>query len=239
MEATCIYCKNRFDSSHSSVEHIIPEGLGNKKLLLPKEAVCPSCNNEILSQLDNALLQFAPIKWMRSLKGIRSKKGRLKAMKSMQADIKPKKGNHIKINIHDEGVYRRTESGFTLKMRADAPTGETELEMVSRSLLKQALGFMYLHHGYDFVMKDEFDDLRSAILEGGYYGLIGLDGVPKESMMNRVTYKFIKPNKALPVVIVGNYHGVEISTIFPCVLTDEEEDKAKNHATGTAIFFGK
>lgn len=39
----CIFCKDSSDNS-TSVEHIIPESLGNKDIL-PKGIVCDSCNN--------------------------------------------------------------------------------------------------------------------------------------------------------------------------------------------------
>ena len=40
----CLFCKQ--DSSNTkSVEHIIPESLGNKTLILPRGYVCDKCNN--------------------------------------------------------------------------------------------------------------------------------------------------------------------------------------------------
>lgn len=42
--STCIFCHK--DSSNSkSIEHIIPESLGNKEHILPNGYVCDICNN--------------------------------------------------------------------------------------------------------------------------------------------------------------------------------------------------
>ena len=40
----CLFCKQD-SSSTKSVEHIIPESIGNKTLILPLGYVCDKCNN--------------------------------------------------------------------------------------------------------------------------------------------------------------------------------------------------
>jgi len=48
----CIFCKNPSDNS-VSVEHIIPESLGNISHILPKGWVCDTCNNYIAGKSKN------------------------------------------------------------------------------------------------------------------------------------------------------------------------------------------
>ena len=62
----CLYCKES-DVPFTSVEHVIPESLGNQgfggtpPMVLPKGVVCDKCNHEKLSALDAALIGFPPI----------------------------------------------------------------------------------------------------------------------------------------------------------------------------------
>lgn len=69
----CIFCKN--DSSNSkSVEHIIPESLGNKKNILSKGIVCDSCNNYFGNKIEKNVLEMPYFKSLRSRLLIENKK---------------------------------------------------------------------------------------------------------------------------------------------------------------------
>jgi hypothetical protein len=72
----CIFCKNNSDKS-KSIEHIIPESLGNKKATLPKGIVCDSCNNYFARKIEKVLLQTPFYKSLRSRYGIESKKRKI------------------------------------------------------------------------------------------------------------------------------------------------------------------
>ena len=72
----CIFCK--IDTTNSkSIEHIIPESLGNKKNFLPKGIVCDKCNNYFATKLENPLLSSGFFKLLRSQNWIESKKGKI------------------------------------------------------------------------------------------------------------------------------------------------------------------
>lgn len=72
----CIFCKN--DSSNSkSVEHIIPESLGNKKNTLSKGIVCDSCNNYFGNKIEKNVLEMAYFKSLRGRIMIENKKGKI------------------------------------------------------------------------------------------------------------------------------------------------------------------
>ncbi len=52
----CIFCKG--DSNQSrSVEHIIPEALGNIEHVLPRGIVCDTCNNYFARKVEGPLLE--------------------------------------------------------------------------------------------------------------------------------------------------------------------------------------
>jgi hypothetical protein len=72
----CIFCKKNSEKS-KSIEHIIPESLGNKKAILPKGIVCDSCNNYFARKIEKDLLQTPFYKSLRSRYGIESKKRKI------------------------------------------------------------------------------------------------------------------------------------------------------------------
>lgn len=51
----CIFCKSDTLSSKSE-EHIIPESLGNKSIILPKGCVCDKCNNYFSLKIEKIIL---------------------------------------------------------------------------------------------------------------------------------------------------------------------------------------
>lgn len=72
----CIFCK--CDSTDSkSVEHIIPESLGNKSHILRPGIVCDKCNNYLSREVEKPFLEHDSIKGLRFEEGVLSKKGRI------------------------------------------------------------------------------------------------------------------------------------------------------------------
>lgn len=72
----CIFCKKPSDSS-KSVEHIIPESLGNKEHFLKKGIVCEQCNNYFATKVEKPVLEQPYFKNVRHRNFIKSKKNRL------------------------------------------------------------------------------------------------------------------------------------------------------------------
>ena len=70
----CLFCL-RADGGFTSVEHSIPESLGNVTLILPQGVVCDRCNNEELAELDQHLADLMPLKKRRTELGIKNKRG--------------------------------------------------------------------------------------------------------------------------------------------------------------------
>jgi len=71
----CIFCKG--DSGGScSVEHVIPESLGNMEHILETGIVCDKCNNYFASKVEGPLLSDPYFRYQCSQAGVPSKKGR-------------------------------------------------------------------------------------------------------------------------------------------------------------------
>ena len=69
----CIFCHEVSDNS-KSIEHIIPESLGNKDLTLWKGAVCDKCNNYFATKIEKELLDQPYFVSMRHRNFIKTKK---------------------------------------------------------------------------------------------------------------------------------------------------------------------
>lgn len=72
----CLFCKN--DSSTSrTVEHIIPESLGNVSHTLPPGVVCDQCNNYFSHGVEKPFLESAPLLLLRFEQAVPSKRGKV------------------------------------------------------------------------------------------------------------------------------------------------------------------
>ena len=70
----CIFCKR--DSTKSrSLEHIIPESLGNIDHVLPRGVVCDTCNNYFARKVEGPLLATAWARHIRSRQWVPNKRG--------------------------------------------------------------------------------------------------------------------------------------------------------------------
>lgn len=91
----CIFCKENSDNS-KSVEHIIPESLGNKKAILIKGIVCDSCNNYFARKIEQKLLSLPFYKSLRSRYGIESKKGKI----PFEVGYLPITGSEVEVDFY-------------------------------------------------------------------------------------------------------------------------------------------
>jgi len=74
----CLFC-GRDSASSKSVEHIIPESLGNTELILPQGVVCDKCNNYFAQHVENAVLSLPSFRDLCFYETIPNKKGKLKS----------------------------------------------------------------------------------------------------------------------------------------------------------------
>ncbi|QMW05424.1 HNH endonuclease [Spirosoma foliorum] len=96
----CIFCKQ--DSSGSrSVEHIVPESLGNKSHVLPTGVVCDRCNQYFALKIEKVLLEQEFFKNLRHRNAIESKRGRISPSEKVLGTITFSEGE---IYISNKGM---------------------------------------------------------------------------------------------------------------------------------------
>ena len=167
----CLYCKES-DGPFTSVEHVIPESLGNQGLrgkppiVLPKGVVCDKCNHGKLANLDYALIDFSPISLMRTRYGVRSKRGALPSTKLGNARLRSLAPGNIQIEPGSSKNAFRYDGGkgrFNMQLLSNRPMTPTYCRTITRALFKMTLGCMYLDLP-EVALSERFDPARRMIL---------------------------------------------------------------------------
>ncbi|MEV6424742.1 HNH endonuclease [Streptomyces sp. NPDC051662] len=72
----CLFCKKESQGSRS-IEHVVPESLGNTTMTLPAGVVCDKCNNYFAVKVEKPFLELPEIVALRFHQAIPSKKRRI------------------------------------------------------------------------------------------------------------------------------------------------------------------
>lgn len=84
----CIFCKQPSTAS-KSVEHIVPESLGNVDHVLPVGAVCDSCNQYFARKVERQILESPIFRLLRADMAIPNKRGRIPAWLPAEGTARP------------------------------------------------------------------------------------------------------------------------------------------------------
>ena len=181
----CIFCHK--DSSTSiSVEHIIPESLGNKHHYLPKGYVCDKCNNYFSVKIEKELMAQPYFVSMRFRNEIITKKGHLvkeklvfpEVMKSSEVVMCTTEDGLIEVVVDDKELYDLIEAGKTKTMIGQyIPEPEYPNAIMSRFLAKCAYEFFLYNMDkdkYDLCVQEllgKENDVLKSLREYARYGI--------------------------------------------------------------------
>lgn len=161
----CLFCKQD-SSSSKSVEHIVPESLGNEGKVLERGIVCDQCNRYFGTKIEKPFLDLDEIKNLRFIIIIPSKKNKIPPIKcvvnrnipaTIHRDINPEtnvvtsKLEFSKAGLEENGLH----NGQRVQIEYASVPRETSLEstfVVSRFIAKVALEmftFKYIAGGND------------------------------------------------------------------------------------------
>jgi hypothetical protein len=164
----CIYCMKK-SGSFNSKEHIIPEVLGNDELILPRGYVCDRCNNEVLSRLDNFLLDFEPISFLRVIYSPYTKAGEFPTASYQNISIKKTDPRNIVLTAKDKSGWLENlkemgdgQISFSINIKGK----KFDPKMIGRALYKIALGIVAYDQGLEVACDSKFDMARAFILKG-------------------------------------------------------------------------
>ncbi len=136
----CLFCKA---PSHNakSVEHIIPESLGNGRHVLPRGAICDSCNNYFSREVEGPLLSHRSFRNSRAWYREPSKKGRMPSLVGthLGSDIE------IGLRVSTDGDFTIGPYGITAEKRSDK----------ERLLTNIAADAPYSGPGFGFLLQED------------------------------------------------------------------------------------
>lgn len=179
----CIFC-HKESSTSKSIEHIIPESLGNKDYFLPCGYVCDECNHYFAIKVEKELLSQPYFVSMRFRNEILTKKGKFvrekmifpRVLKSCEVEMKMTR-NGLIASFNDMELYELIEAGKVGTMIGlYIPEPEYSNTIMSRFLAKCAYEyFLYImgKEKYDLCVQNllgsKFDVLKD-LREYARYG---------------------------------------------------------------------
>jgi hypothetical protein len=174
----CLFCNK--NGPYNTIEHIVPESLGNKRLLLI-EQICDSCQAYLGKEVERYVLQRSPIGAWRVFAGIETKNGKPPTFSFRQPnrnkghlpDSHFANDDTISLSISEEGEHEfDIEDEQVLKAVADGTKTEFRLvltpkmlHMMGRFLGKVGLEILARDHP-DFARSDSFDKMRRFVRFG-------------------------------------------------------------------------
>jgi len=166
----CIFCKEISDNS-KSVEHIIPESLGNKTHILSKGIVCDKCNQYFALKVEKKLLEKKYFTEVRHRNLIESKKRRIPKSKGIiggEVDILKTRDGKTEVVVEDSKIFNGILNGNIKHMIIPIiEEPEPKDKILSRFLAKVAIESLaqrfFPHEGWNemLVGKEELNPLRN------------------------------------------------------------------------------
>lgn len=181
----CLFCKQ--DIEKSGKEHIIPESLGNNELVLPKGVVCKKCNNGVLSELDEFMLDFTPIKFFRTIHGIKNKKGDIPDARFGNLIIENTGEGHIEITADSLSHHNLENNKAQINFLGSRKLTCANMKKLARAFYKVGLELIYHDYGHDYAYSDRFDEIRDIILgKADFSGYLLLLSLEREKRIDKV-----------------------------------------------------
>ena len=161
----CIYCLTKTGNFRYE-EHVYPESLGNSELILPPGNVCDNCNNGILSELDQQLVEHDIISFLRTwVLPYNPKTGKFLTARYRNVKIQKTGPREIVINQHNPKI------GLNMEENSEHVRGTLSMQgrnifdpkILGRSLYKIALGIICLRNGLPMALDCRYNTARDFI----------------------------------------------------------------------------
>lgn len=202
------------DGPWRSVEHVLPESLGNTELILPRGVVCDGCNNGRLAPLDEALVQFEPIAMLRTVLFVPRKNGKLPTVRFSNAHLTAREDNTLLI---DNQTNKRAMTGGPRKSQLDLVGRQVtpkRTRVLVRALYKAALELVWLDHRDRLAMAPLMDPVRRMVLGeeefSGYLAMTKRGGEPRRE--SSFTYQFVDIDGSTTLALCAELFGLQLFT---------------------------
>lgn len=226
----CIFCKKNSDNS-KSIEHIIPESLGNKNHTLQKGIVCDSCNQYFSTKIEKEVLDLPYFRSLRNRNFIPSKKNNIPNevgffgdLKSGKVEILGNEGKTLQILVEKNEIFEKILKGeyksFKIPIHRRPPKKHVLLSRFIGKIALEALAQKIKHSqnwNNDFINDEGLDFLREYVRYGkGKYWNYYVRKIYDEEET------FINPKKTdKPYQILNEYDFIQIEEkylVFICII---------------------
>lgn len=161
----CIICGKKFDENcKPSKEHIIPEALGNTKLITYN--VCTECNNSLGGHVDSYLVSYVLVKIIRSLKLSKDKNIRIFDKKMTDDKERTYRTDGLKLEIAP-------------KVKIDKSSGQAQITTssvdegikIARGILRKTFGKTESEIDAILSDPDKFTHIATRQLQAGTFSI--------------------------------------------------------------------
>ena len=197
----CIFCKQEPPTvTFVSEEHIVPQSLGNTypELILEPGTVCDQCNSGKLALLDQALLDFLPVKVNRLIGRIVNKRNEHPVVKSANSISMQYTDDklHVTVPNSNKVITTKTDGSVAAKiiLRANKMTPK-KTALLARSLFKILFESATKQHGIDWALLPKNDAVRDVILNGVAlrHGFVATEATKTHDTFFRIDWHHIPP----------------------------------------------
>lgn len=119
----CLFCKQS-SANTKSVEHIVPESLGNTAFILPLGYVCDKCNNYFAHEVEKPFLELPELRLLRFQEAIPNKKNKMPAIDGLLNGNYPIK---LKRKLSHDEVVNEAEVPTETMEKIIKTSGETTI----------------------------------------------------------------------------------------------------------------
>jgi hypothetical protein len=168
-EIGCLFCNSL--GPYNTVEHVIPESLGNKELVIKKE-VCDSCQNYFGKEIENYILNKTPFGFWRVYYGIETKHGKYPSVdlsnpnteKGILPECSPYHDNNVGFTAHDDGSTSVDIDDLEI-VRDILDNKRSEFKFVLSPKHLVALGRFFGKIGIELICLDNPSTARSKLFD--------------------------------------------------------------------------
>jgi hypothetical protein len=176
--------------------------------------------------LDEELLNFAPIAFIRATRGIPTKKGRAPVAKFLDVEVYTKAKGDVRVVFGPgaEFVTRKTSPAglvlpgdwehFNFSFSGNKKLTTHYLKVIARAIFKIVLELIHLGHGPNLSMSERFDEVRRIVLghQGKFHGflLLGENGNPTERVA--LSYRFHESSGHPTTWVYVDIYGLKMIT---------------------------
>jgi hypothetical protein len=155
----CIYCLST-SGPFKSEDHALAESLAGETLVLPRGAVCDTCNHGPLAVVDKLLVDFPPVSFLRVLFLPHTKGGKYPVARFPSFRLEKTGPRSIRIRVFGRDPRNVTPGGMlTMTWKGK----RLDLRGFGRSLMRVGLGVLANDFGYERVYSSDFDAARAFI----------------------------------------------------------------------------